>query len=234
MISLISSGADAVPGPQAFLFSSEPFSVSSPHFHIENQFQIVVSGSGTLGRQAVAPVTVHYAQRDVGYGPINAHEQGLAYMTLRPRMDPGSLALPQNRHVQRPVLPARHFTVGPIAPSDAATLRTLDVPEVQTLIDETPDHLAAWCVRFPPGATALAPGVPAGEGRFYVVAAGSLISAAEEWPRLSCIFADPGEAQPELRGGDAGLELLVLQFPDDPVSAAENYRAGHAKLKRTA
>ena len=41
-----------------------------PHFHVQDQFQVVAEGGGTLGRHAVAPIHVHYASRHTGYGPL--------------------------------------------------------------------------------------------------------------------------------------------------------------------
>lgn len=221
---LITSPFDVVPGPEAFLIEGDPGSVSRAHFHIENQFQIVVAGEGFLGKHTVAPLTVHYSQRDVGYGPILAGGHGLAYMTLRPRRDRRSLHFPEWRHVQRPRLPARQHTVGPMLQGALADLRKLPGVRTEILIAPEDDGLAAWCLRVPPGMAAAAPEPVAGEGRYYMVVDGLLDADGQTYPRWSCIFCARGEAQPVLRAGPDGLILLALQFPDDPVTPDENRR----------
>jgi len=220
---LLTSPFDVVPGPEAFLIEADPGSVSRAHFHIENQFQIVVAGKGLLGKHPLAPVTVHYTQRDVGYGPILADADGLSYMTLRPRRDRRSLHFPEWRHVQRPRLPARQHTVGPMRET-LAEVRALPGVRTEILIAPEDDGLAAWCLQVPPGKEAAAPGPVAGEGRYYLVVDGTLESGGASWPALSCFYCAGNEAQPALAAGAAGLILLVLQFPDDPVTPEENRR----------
>ncbi|MGO8140917.1 hypothetical protein AB9F34_33105, partial [Rhizobium leguminosarum] len=63
------------------------------HFHIVDQFQVFIAGSGTIGRDEVRLVTVHYADHNTGYGPLIASEQGLSYLTLRSKTDAGLVYL---------------------------------------------------------------------------------------------------------------------------------------------
>ena len=83
--------------PQAFLIEMQANEVIVPHFHEVDQFQVFVSGSGSLGRDrdAAQPLTVHYADHHTGYGPINAGPQGYSYFTLRARSDSGAVYLHQ-------------------------------------------------------------------------------------------------------------------------------------------
>src|SRR4051812_29044816 len=62
---LISAEGDS-PAPQAFKIEQDPGTVIRPHFHAQDQFQVVAEGGGTLGRHAVAPIHVHYASRHTG------------------------------------------------------------------------------------------------------------------------------------------------------------------------
>src|SRR5688500_12052925 len=55
---ILSSESDS-PAPQAFLIQQDPNTVIRPHFHVQDQFQVVAEGSGMLGRHAVAPIHVH-------------------------------------------------------------------------------------------------------------------------------------------------------------------------------
>src|SRR5262245_26229336 len=70
-------------GPQAYLVEQGPNSLTGIHFHSQHQFQVIVAGSGTLGRRVVEPYMVHYAAGHTGYGPIKAGADGLSYLTLR-------------------------------------------------------------------------------------------------------------------------------------------------------
>src|SRR5262245_4335911 len=66
---LISREGDA-PAPQAFLIEQDPRTLVGAHFHEQDQFQVVAAGGGTIGRHPLAPLSVHYASRYTGYGPI--------------------------------------------------------------------------------------------------------------------------------------------------------------------
>ena len=63
-------GDDPKLSPTAFLVEQPPDYALAPHFHRENQFQLFVEGSGTIGRDALGAVTVHYAGAYTGYGPL--------------------------------------------------------------------------------------------------------------------------------------------------------------------
>ena len=60
--------------PQAFLIEMHAGETILPHFHEVDQFQVFVSGMGSLGRgkEAARPLSVHYADHHTGYGPIDA------------------------------------------------------------------------------------------------------------------------------------------------------------------
>src|SRR5262245_55018252 len=58
--------------PQAFLVENTPHRVLRTHYHDVDQFQVIVSGHGTLGKHAVRPYSVHFARAHTPYGPITA------------------------------------------------------------------------------------------------------------------------------------------------------------------
>ena len=71
-------------GPQAFLVKMhEPGSVIPPHFHVEDEFQVVVAGGGSLGKHALEGVAVHFAEAYTPYGPIRTGPDGLVFFTQR-------------------------------------------------------------------------------------------------------------------------------------------------------
>ena len=83
--------------PQGYLVMQPPHSVTRPHFHQTNQFQVFVGGGGTVGKQRIDPLTVQYAGGNTPYGPIKAETEGVDYFTLRQAWDSGAKYLPANR-----------------------------------------------------------------------------------------------------------------------------------------
>ena len=75
--------------PVAYRVHQGPGTVSQPHFHQANQFQVFVEGEGFFGKQPVRAVRAQYAQAFTPYGPIVAGDPGLSYLTLRNGWDPG-------------------------------------------------------------------------------------------------------------------------------------------------
>ena len=84
-------------GPQALVARQAPGWVLPTHFHMQHQFQIVLRGSGMLGKHALAPGSVHYTSPQSAYGPIVAGAQGLDYYSLRVQTDKGAWYLPDGR-----------------------------------------------------------------------------------------------------------------------------------------
>src|SRR5678816_3651970 len=83
MANVTGGSGDAELSPTVFLVEQAPNVSLRTHFHRQNQFQIFVRGSGTIGRHPLGPLMVHYAGAYSGYGPLVAGPEGLAYFTLR-------------------------------------------------------------------------------------------------------------------------------------------------------
>ncbi|MGQ0654353.1 MAG: hypothetical protein ACT4P4_19155 [Betaproteobacteria bacterium] len=205
---LITSPGGEPVSPQAFLVEQDPNSVIEPHFHQENEFQVVVEGNGFLGRHVVEPVRVHYAGAHTGYGPITAGPKGLSYFTLRARTDSGAQFLPGARDTMQKG-PKRHAlgkAVPPLAPADLAALRA---PETIEIWPPQEDGVCAWMLRIGPNATSATPG-QRDTSRYLLVIGGVLLLDGERLPRFATVFA---RETPALRAADEGVEVLVLQFP---------------------
>src|SRR5690349_16909151 len=56
--------------PDARLEHFDKGKSSTPHFHINDQFQVVVGGQGKLGRHALTPYCVHFSRAYTPYGPL--------------------------------------------------------------------------------------------------------------------------------------------------------------------
>lgn len=206
---LITSPAQDALGPQAFLVEQDPSTIIEPHFHLQNEFQVVVEGNGFLGRHVVEPVRVHYAGAHTGYGPITAGSRGLSYFTLRARMDPGAQFLPGARHKMQKGQ-KRHLLGQAHTPSSVAGLVTAQTEQLE-LWEPQPDGIGAWALRAGRNATAAMPGSH-GASRYLLIIGGVLVLNGERLPRFATAFVPPQE-NPMLRAGTEGMELLVLQFP---------------------
>lgn len=70
-------------GPYAVLVELNPGTVLEKHFHTENQWQVIVEGSAKMHGEELTPYTVHYTEKETAYGPIEAGESGVTFLTLR-------------------------------------------------------------------------------------------------------------------------------------------------------
>lgn len=198
--------------PQGFLVDQPPGSVTRPHFHETNQFQVFVAGSGRFGKKPALPVTVQYASGHTPYGPIAAGENGVRYFTLRQRWDPGAKYMPAMRDRLVRGRQRQHLAPG-IEVSEPAALRVREDVAIETFIGPDSDGLLGAMVRVPPGATAQLPDAREGGGQYHVVMSGSIRHGQAELPLWSCQFASAEEDRLEVQAGERGLELLVLRFP---------------------
>jgi hypothetical protein len=207
------------PGPQAFLVEQDPLWVTPPHFHVENQFQLVVGGAGAIGRHAVAPYTVHYAARETGYGPITAGPEGIVYLTLRAEGDTGAWYLhkPGVRERMQPGLRREQHHGTPSSHARPDELLRLQTASAETLIAPRADGLAAWMLRVPPHHPVSLPPQPAHGGRHVVVTAGSALFDGRNLDALSVAFITHDD--PTLpTSGAGGAEIIVMQFPVNSTS----------------
>jgi hypothetical protein len=210
---LIESEPGTRPAPQAFLVHQRPGWVLPVHFHLEEQFQVVTAGGGTLGRHPLAAITVHYSTREAGYGPLTAGPEGLDYLTLRAVTDPGAWYLPESRPKMRAGLRRRHVTAGPLSMLSPSELAAQVRPETLEVIAPDAEGLAGWLLRLPPNGHCEAPPQVRSGGRFHVVVGGALMEGTHLLVRNACIWRDSDEAPPNLRSGPDGAEVLVLQYP---------------------
>jgi hypothetical protein len=205
------SGRDGALSPTVFLVEQPPRSVLDPHFHAQNQFQVVQQGSGMLGPHAVGPGSVHYAGAFTGYGPLVAGPQGLSYFTVRAVFEMGANFLPVARErLQRG--PKRH-AVGPIhEPLSPVQLSALPAPVRIDLIGSPADELAAYAWHLPALAPVRLP-PPRGSGQFQLVMAGEFLTPEATLSRWETRYLSTGEHGGDCRAGAGGLQLLVLQMP---------------------
>lgn len=193
--------------PACYLIEQAPDSVIPPHFHQANQFQVIVAGSGRLGRHEVRPLSVHYAGAYTPYGPICSGAEGLHYFTIRDGYDPGARFMPGARAELPPG--RRRQIVGELSPGAASPARLEEV----ALLDPEADGLAAWSVRMPAGAEWTSPAADPGGRQIVLLVRGQAQCAERALKPFSCISLAPQEAAPSIRAAAQGADLLMLRFP---------------------
>ncbi len=202
------------PQAQAYLVEQEPEWVLPVHFHLQHQFQVFTAGNGTMGRRAVAPLCMHYASAESGYGPIVAGPAGVAYLTLRVASDTGAWYLPESRPHMQPGLPKKQAHGQPATRVSDEALRALDRPQVEALIASEPSGLATHLVRMGAGQVVPASAFGHTGDRFYVVTRGTMRLGGNDVTGLATIFASRDDSL-DIESGKDALEVMVLQFPDE-------------------
>lgn len=203
--------ANANPLPQGFLVEQPPGSATPPHFHETNQFQVVVGGTGWIGKHGGAPLQVHYVNGHTPYGPVTAGQEGLYYFTLRAAWDPGAKYLPESVERLKKGNQRTRIAEAPVDTAEALAART--ATEVETVMAPEPDGLAAWLWRVGPSTEVTLPDPAGSGGQYHVVAAGAAVREGETLDLWSTLFVMPDDAPLTLKSGATGLDLLVLQFP---------------------
>ena len=207
-------------GEQAFLVEQSPHWVTPTHYHLEQQFQIIMAGHGAIGRHDVAPLCVHYAAPQTAYGPITAGPDGVSYLTLRMSGDTSAWYLhkPGSRERMQPGLKREQQHGAPQGSVSADELASLASTTVEVLIEPRSDGLAAHLLRIAPGrehamlAEATESANPAYAGRYYVVTQGTVSLGGQSAQARSVAFASADE-NVTLHAGPQGAEVVVLQFP---------------------
>lgn len=223
-IPLFESSAGEEPTPQAFLVQQVPDFNLSAHYHRQEQFQVVVRGSGTLGKHPIDRASVHYASREAGYGPIISGPQGLEYLTLRLVSERGAQYMPEERGGLRRGITKVHATAGhtPRVELESETSErrsTADesassIDRVATLIEARPNGLGVWSTYAAEGETATPPGPIAGAGRMHVVIGGEFVLDGTRLPYASVVYSSNDESALRFVAEGGPAELLTLQFPD--------------------
>ena len=83
--------------PMAFLAEGTPHRVIPPHFHDVDQFQVIVSGGGVIGKHDLSLNAVHFSRAHTPYGPLTGDHRGVGFLTLRAHWDPGAQYLAQSK-----------------------------------------------------------------------------------------------------------------------------------------
>jgi hypothetical protein len=196
--------------PDVYLVEQGPGVVLPPHFHRENQFQIVMIGAGTFGKKEMQAFRVHYAGAYTPYGPITAGPEGIGYLTVRATYDPGARTMPDARdELHAAGAKPRDLVSAPIE------FRRPARAEHRAVLGPEPDGVAAWLYEVPAGTSVEGPDPFGSGGQFLVVLVGEMrASDGRPLPPRSTVFVGADEApQTIVAGSAAPLAVLALQFP---------------------
>ena len=206
------SGDDPLLSPTMFLVEQPPNCTLVPHFHRQNQFQLFVDGAGTIGRDQIGAITVHYAGAYTGYGPLVSGPEGIKYFTIRPVLESGFTPITEAKEKMLRG-PKRHAQSAPAPVCTAEQLAQLAGIEQETLIEPAPDGLGSTITRLPPGAPLHAAHIPGSAGQFLVVVAGTLRHGADEFGKWEGLFVSADEAPPPLAAGASGAQVVAMFTP---------------------
>ena len=221
-------------GPVAFLAESSPRRVLRSHFHECDQFQIIAKGDGTLAKHKLAFGGIHFSRAFTPYGPITNGEEGIGFITLRNKRDPGGGAqyVPDLSDKLKAVKNRDPWQVTemPTFKALAAGENTSVVP-FEAMKDER--GLAGWAVTVRANTKAAAP-APTADGQYIIVTKGSLLHDGQEKTGLAVIWVGGNEKPFEFHAGTNGVEAVVLNFPhesDAPAAKPVNTKADNSEFK---
>jgi hypothetical protein len=187
-----------------------PNPVLRTHFHDVDQFQLVMRGTGMLGKERVSPGSFHYVDAYTPYGPIEGDEDGIAFFTVRARGAQVTHYMPGSREFRL----RRSMRAGFVCDVD------LDDPSETEIAGPYSDGLAAFRRAFPDATEVQLTAPVESGGQIAFVLAGELAAGGETYAQWSCVYVPAGET---LIGESVSqsLDLLVLQFAaaqsgDDP------------------
>jgi hypothetical protein len=207
---------DAPDMPHASLNQHDQGYYNGTHFHIVDQFQVVVEGEGTLGRHQLSPYVVHFTRAYTPYGPLLSNaSDGLTFFALRAHRDRGPQSIPKEMEQlkrvanRRPWQRSTHVTF-PTLPSNAT--------KGQFLMDVIPQikddyGLAAYALSATPDSMVSTPDPAHGDGQYLVAVKGSLFVQDKEYKAKALVFIRPQDGSLQFRAGSDGLEAFILNFP---------------------
>ena len=204
--------------PHATLYQFDPGRVSHPHFHIVDQFQVIVGGKCKLGRHELAAYGVHFTRAYTPYGPFIADPAtGLTCFVMHAHTKPDwrSKHSPQDREALKHMRERDPWQIAlPVnfpAPDPAGTAGDVMLQAIAGSNDDR--GLAGYTLCMKPNAIARAPDPSQGDGQYLIVVKGSLLHEGREHRSLALVFVEPTEGPYQMRAGAEGLEAIVLNFP---------------------
>jgi hypothetical protein len=198
--------------PQSYLIKQLPNITNPLHFHMQNQFQVFIVGSGSFGRHEVLPYVVHYAGAYTGYGPIIAGDQGLQYLTLRCSRDLGAKFLPAQMKFFKKG-PKHHYTSPSILPEEKQKLNQLNEVLMDWVHYEEKSHLGIGVLKIPPHTEYPISLLQDVAGLFLVVMEGLVFANQQKLVKNENLYIPEGHNTYTVCTADCGVQILFLQMP---------------------
>lgn len=200
--------------PQGFLVEQPPESVTPPHFHDHEQFQVFVEGSAHMGKKFAQPLSLHYAGAHTPYGPITAGADGITYFTLRARWDAGAKYMPGSRDKLKPVK-RKHRMAADVVVPEADALRAAGAGSRQEVMPVADDGTCAYLFLLGAGQRSVLETPVAAGGQYAIIVGGSALDGERTLPRLSGLYRFRHEPPLTVGAGADGLAVLLMQFSND-------------------
>jgi hypothetical protein len=220
----LETDTDPMFSPTVFLAEQPANRELAPHFHRQNQFQLFVEGTGTIGKETIKPFTVHYAGAYTGYGPIMAGPEGLKYFTIRAVHDNGfTLAAEWRGNMIRG--PKLHAEASAGEPWSDERLSNLQDVEHETPIVPS-KGMGAVVSRIPPSREVLLAPIEQSVGQFIFVLAGSAVIKETRLEPWECAFVPAIDGSVIVAADENGAQVIALHMP---VTAQEYLTPGAPK-----
>ena len=220
--------------PLAQINKMDPGLHSGTHYHIRDQFQVILDGKGTLGRHALAPCGVHFSRAYTPYGPlISDAGSGLTFFVMRAHPETGAQFIPEKLDVLNKVPNRQPWQI-----TRKATFPTVQSAAADMMLQAIPgmsdEHgLACYTLSMKPDARGSAPDPAHGDGQYLVVMKGSLLHENKQLKAPALVFVYPKDGPFPLHAGSEGVDVLVLNFPRPltPAPAVQKSADAAAGLK---
>lgn len=203
------SGDDG--GPEALRLQFDPCLSVYAHMHLTAQFQVLIGGTMDMPRGSLnlRPVSVHYSDHNVPYGPF-AVAQGHDMLVLHPKQ--AGLVSMASPTARRQIYLGGRILTGQEHEADWLPLPGSEASRCKVLIPRTlgPEVLI---VESPPG-TDLAL-VPPEYGRYEVVLKGSILVGGQSLGPPGFRYVQGDELFTPLVCGPEGATLMFLTFDQD-------------------
>jgi len=202
--------------PQALMTDMSPNETILAHFHGTPQFQVFAGGAGKMGRHDVQPLVVQFKDHHTAYGPVIAGPQGLRFFAMRmhtANSGPVYLDKPGYREKLQPSKRRNLISPPVILSTDLVLENRTEAAWDRIYPEHYDDGLDAHILRLGAGMKTQGPDPKAAGGQYLFVVNGSLERPDESLPSWSMVAVETSEEPLEIKAGDKGLELLVLQFP---------------------
>lgn len=203
------SGEDG--GPEALRLCFDPCLSVYAHMHLTSQFQVLIGGTMDMPRGSLnlRPVSVHYSDHNVPYGPF-AVTEGHDMLVLHPKQ--AGLVSMADPTARRQIFLRGRLLTGQAHEQEWVPLPSYEGTRCKVLIPRSagPEVLI---IETPPG-TELALVAPV-YGRYEIVLEGSVLAGGRTITPPGFRYVEGDEPFPPLVAGLAGATLMFLSFDED-------------------